>query len=140
MIIIKTSSDIAKMRLSGALVARVLRMLQEEVKPGITTAKLNAIAENECKKNGAIPAFKNYPHPQGKRSFPGVICASVNDEVVHGIPGNRVLNEGDIISIDFGVILNGFAGDSAITVPVGEVEPQILKLIDVTEKTLMEEI
>lgn len=137
MIIIKTKSDIAKMRLAGALVARVLSMLQEEVKPGISTAKLNAIAEEQCKKEGAIPVFKNYPHPKGKRAFPGVICASVNDEVVHGIPGSRVLEEGDIISIDFGLILNGFAGDSAITVPVGEVDPQVRKLLDVTEQALM---
>lgn len=137
MINIKTPDDIAKMRQAGELVARVLTMLKDEAKPGITTARLNAIAEDECKKKGAIPVFKNYPHPRGRRPFPGVICASVNEEVVHGIPGSRVLNEGDIVSIDFGVILNGFAGDSAITVPVGEVDPQVLKLIEVTEQALM---
>ncbi|MEN6351110.1 MAG: type I methionyl aminopeptidase [Syntrophomonas sp.] len=140
MITIKTPEEIAKMRQAGQMVARVLSILEATVKPGVTTARLNAIAEDECKSHGAIPAFKNYPNYKGGRAFPGVICASVNDEVVHGIPGDRALKEGDIISIDFGVLLNGFAGDSAITVPVGEVDSKVMKLIEVTEESLMKGI
>lgn len=136
MIILKTPYEIEKMRKAGKAVAEVLSILEEKVKPGITTANLNAIAEYECKKRGAHPVFKNYPNPRRGRPFPGVICASVNDEVVHGIPSDRVLKEGDIVSIDFGLMLDGFAGDSAITVPVGEVKPEVLKLIRVTEEAL----
>lgn len=136
MIILKTPEEIAKMRKAGKAVAEVLKILQEKIKPGITTANLNAIAEYECKKRGAIPVFKNYPNPRKGPPFPGVICTSVNDEVVHGVPSNRVLEEGDIISIDFGVMLDGYAGDSAITVPVGTVKPEVMKLLKVTEEAL----
>lgn len=137
MIIIKTPEQIARMRVAGQAVAQILKILQGKVAPGITTAYLNQIAEEECRKRGALPVFKNYPNHTGGRPFPGVICASVNDEVVHGIPGSRILREGDIISIDFGVIMNGFAGDSAITVAVGEVDPAVHKLIQITEESLM---
>jgi len=137
MINIKTPSEIDKMRKSGQVVAQILQILKQEIKPGISTGKLNSIAEEEAKKRNAVAVFKNYPHPRGIRPFPGVICASVNEEVVHGIPGKRVLQEGDIISIDFGVIVDGFAGDAAITVAVGEVDPQVGKLIRVTEEALM---
>jgi len=81
--------------------------------------------------------FQNYPHPLGGRPFQGAICASVNEEVVHGLPGNRVLQDGDIISIDFGVLVNGYAGDSAITIAVGDVDPRTSKLIEVTEQALL---
>ena len=137
MILIKTPEEIAKMRVAGQVVAQVLKILESKVAPGITTAYLNQIAEEECRKRGAIPVFKNYPNFRGGRPFPGAICASVNNEVVHGIPGSRVLKEGDIISIDFGVIVDGFAGDSALTVAVGEVDPEERKLIQVTEESLM---
>lgn len=137
MIILKTSDEIAKMRAAGAVVAEILTILEEKIKPGTTTANLNAIAEYEAKKRNAIPVFKNYPNPRGGRPFPGAICASINEEVVHGIPSHRELKEGDILSIDFGVIVNGFAGDSAITVPVGEVDDKAAKLIKVTEEALM---
>lgn len=137
MILIKTPEQIAKMRVAGQVVAQVLKILESKVAPGITTAYLNQIAEEECRKRGAIPVFKNYPNFRGGRPFPGAICASVNNEVVHGIPGSRVLKEGDIISIDFGVIVDGFAGDSALTVAVGEVDPEVRKLIQVTEESLM---
>jgi len=137
MIILKTRDDIMRMRAAGKLVAQVLSLLESKVKPGITTGELNALAEAECLKRGAVPVFKNYPNPRGGRPFPGAICTSINEEVVHGIPGKRVLKEGDIISIDFGVLLDGFAGDAAITVPVGEVDPQVTKLIKVTEECLL---
>lgn len=140
MINIKSTSEINKMRVSGQVVAQVLQILKEEIRPGITTGKLNSIAEEEAKKRNALAVFKNYPNARGSRPFPGAICTSVNEEVVHGIPGKRVLKEGDIISIDFGVIVDGFAGDAAITVAVGEVEPQIKKLIEVTEEALMKGI
>lgn len=140
MIIIKTPGEIIRMRAAGELVARVLKILEARIKPGITTGELDAIAASECRKHGAIPVFKNYPHPRGGRPFPGVICASVNNEVVHGIPGTRILHEGDIISIDFGVLLDGYAGDSALTVPVGQVDPKVAKLIKVTEEALLKGI
>lgn len=137
MILIKTPEQIAKMRVAGQVVAQVLKILESKVAPGITTAYLNQIAEDECKKRGARPVFKNYPNFRGGRPFPGAICASINEEIVHGIPGSRMLKEGDIISIDFGVIVDGFAGDSAITVAVGEVDREVQKLIKVTEESLM---
>ena len=134
MIKIKTRAEIEKMRKSGQVVAQVLNILAAAVRPGITTASLNALALEESIKRNAIPVFRNYPHPRAGRPFPGAICASVNEEVVHGIPGNRVLQDGDIISIDFGVMVDGYAGDAAITVPVGEVDPRLSKLMEVTEQ------
>jgi methionyl aminopeptidase len=141
MIIIKTREEIGQMRAAGQAVAKILELLQANIRPGVNTGTLNAIAEEECKKRQAIPLFKNYPHPRaGKNPFPAAICASVNEEVVHGIPGTRVLKEGDIISIDFGLLLDGYAGDAAITVPVGEVSEEALRLIRYTEKTLFKGI
>jgi methionyl aminopeptidase len=135
MIILKKRDEIEKMKKAGQLVAQVLSLLEKAAKPGATTASLNALAEAQCKKHRAIPVFKNYPHARGGIGFPGVICASINEQVVHGIPGPRKLLEGDIISIDFGVLLNGYAGDSALTIAVGSVSPEALKLIQVTEES-----
>ncbi|HEX3010932.1 MAG TPA: type I methionyl aminopeptidase [Syntrophomonadaceae bacterium] len=140
MISIKTAEDIEKMRVSGQIVAQVLSGLQKMIAPGVTTGDLNAYAEEECRIRGAIPVFKNYPNFITGRPFPGSICASINEEVVHGIPGPRKLKEGDLISIDFGVLVDGFAGDSAITVAVGEVDPMVAKLIQVTEEALLKGI
>ncbi|MGI6452881.1 MAG: type I methionyl aminopeptidase [Syntrophomonadaceae bacterium] len=140
MIIRKTREEIALMKLAGQTVAEILNILAKAVKPGVLTGDLNSIAEEECRKRGAIPLFKNYPNPAGGPPFPGVICASVNDEVVHGIPGNRVLKEGDIISIDFGASVEGFAGDSAITVPVGVISPEVARLLVITKESLMKGI
>jgi len=140
MINIKKPDEINKMRKAGRVVADVLNILEKEIRPGISTGELNSIAEAEAKKRNALTVFKNYPNPSGARPFPGAICTSINEEVVHGIPGKRILKEGDIISIDFGVIVDGFAGDAAITVAVGEVEPQVHKLIEVTEEALMKGI
>jgi methionyl aminopeptidase len=109
----------------------VLELVRSLVKPGVTTLDLDQAAEARTKELGAVPAFKNY------HGYPAVLCASVNGEVVHGIPSaKRVLREGEIISIDFGVIMDGFCGDSAITVPVGEVSADAKKLLEVTEKSL----
>ncbi|MGI5912019.1 MAG: type I methionyl aminopeptidase [Syntrophomonadaceae bacterium] len=141
MIILKTPEEIEKMRTAGEAVAGILEKLRLMIHPGISTGQLNVIAEEECSKIGAIPLFKNYPHPRkGKKPFPGAICTSVNEQVVHGIPGDRVLEDGDIISVDFGLQLNGFASDAAITIPVGEVSTEAKELIFHTEQALMQGI
>jgi methionyl aminopeptidase len=127
---IKSEADIATMRQAGRVVATVLNVLKLQVKPGMKTKELDAIAAKEVVRLGATPSFKGY------RGFPANICASVNDEIVHGIPGDRVLKEGDIISLDFGAIFDGFQGDAAITVGVGKITPAARKLIETTEGAL----
>ena len=112
MIITKTPREIAIMREAGQIVARTHQVLQEHIKPGITTLELDRIAEEYIRSQGATPSFKGY------NGFTGSVCASVNEELVHGIPGKRVLNDGDIISIDIGAYYNGYHGDSAWTYPV----------------------
>ena len=129
-IIIKSDNEIAIMREAGKIVAEVLRTISRQVEPGITTMEMDAIAERELKKLGATSSFNGY------RGFPANLCASINDEIVHGIPGDRKLNDGDIVSIDFGVIYNGFQGDAAVTVPVGEISPEANRLIDSTREAL----
>jgi methionyl aminopeptidase len=126
---IKTPEQIAKMRVAGLLVGETLELLRRSVRAGISTGELDAIAEDNIRSHGGIPSFKGYGHPP----FPGSICASVNDEVVHGIPGGRVLAEGDLVSIDCGAIVDGWHGDAAITVAVGEVNADLVKLMQVTE-------
>lgn len=127
MIIIKSDNEIEYMRKAGRLVGETLAKLEEVIKPGITTAELDKIAEEFITKHDAKPSFKGY------HGFPASICSSVNDEVVHGIPGSRVLQEGDIISIDCGAILNGFQGDAARTIPVGKISKEAETLIKVTQ-------
>lgn len=127
---IKTAEQIALMRGAGLVVARTLELLRESVVPGVTTRALDAIAETSIRDHGAIPSFLGY------HGYPASICASVNDEVVHGIPGDRVLREGDQISIDCGAILSGWHGDAAITVPVGLVDAASTELSRVTEEAL----
>ena len=123
------------MRRAGRIVAEVLERMRERVAPGVTTAELNELAESVIYKYNAIPSFKGYP-PGGVHPFPGSICASVNEELVHGIPGPRSLQEGDIISIDVGAILDGYHGDAAITLPVGQITPEAQRLLQVTEGAL----
>ena len=135
MITLKSTSELNKMRRAGRIVAEVLDEMRERVAPGVTTAELNKRAEAVIREHNAIPSFKGYP-PGSVHPFPASICASVNDELVHGIPGPRVLQEGDIISIDVGAILDGYHGDAAITLPVGEVDPETLRLLEVTEGAL----
>jgi methionyl aminopeptidase len=122
------------MREAGRIVAETHELLAKMIKPGVTTKELDQAAEEYIRSRGAIPAFKGY------NGFPGSICASVNDEVVHGIPGLRKLENGDIISIDIGAVKNGFVGDSAVTHPVGTVSKDKLKLLKVTEESLLEGI
>lgn len=135
MILIKSKKEIDYIRESCKIVAETLQLLKSNVKEGITTLELDSIAEDYIRSNNAIPAFKGYSQG-GAPGFPGSICASVDDEVVHGIPGNRVLMSGQIISIDIGVLKNNYYGDAAITVAVGNISQQKKNLIDVTEKSL----
>ena len=129
---IKTPEQIDKMRQAGLLVGQTLELLRRSVRAGISTGELDAIAEDNIRSGNGIPSFKGYGHPP----FPGSICASVNDEVVHGIPGDRVLADGDLISIDCGAIIDGWHGDAAITVAVGEVGDELRTLMEVTEGSM----
>jgi methionyl aminopeptidase len=130
MILLKSRQEIAIMAEAGRLVAATLAELKRVIEPGITTRELDEIAASFIARNGGRAVFKGY------QGFPASICTSINEEVVHGIPGLRQLKNGDIISIDVGVEINGYVGDAAITVPVGEVEPEILRLLQVTEGSL----
>ncbi len=130
MIVCKSASELVRMRTANALVADVLGALEAMVLPGVTTLDLDAVAESLVREGGAEPAFKGY------RGFPATVCASVNEEVVHGIPSKRPLKAGDIVSLDVGVLLDGFYGDSALTVPVGEISVAAAKLLSVTEQSL----
>ena len=130
MILIKTPNQVRSMRRAGEVVAMVLQRMAECVAPGVTTSQLDAIAEAVIVANGAIPAFKGY------RGYPSTICASVNEEVVHGIPGSRVLVEGDIIGIDVGATVDGFCGDAAATFPVGAISQESERLISTTREAL----
>ena len=130
MISCKSEKEISYMRDAGRIVARTLEEVTKAVAAGVTTKELDQLAEDFIVKAGAKPAFK------GLYGFPSTICASVNEEVVHGIPGSRKLKDGDIISIDVGAGINGYYGDSAVTVPVGEVKSEALQLIKVTEESL----
>ena len=136
MISIKTKSEIDLMRTAGEIVALVLKKIEENISPGVTTIELDRIAEESIRSKGAIPSFKGYKAAYANiDDFPGSICASINDEVVHGIPGLRELKDGDIISVDVGAYINGFHGDAARTYPVGNVAPNALRLIRVTEES-----
>jgi methionyl aminopeptidase len=130
MIHIKTPAEIEIMRQSNRVVARTLQKLREAVKPGLATKELDQIAEHSIRAAGAEPAFKGY------RGYPASLCVSINEEVVHGIPDSRTLREGEIVSMDLGAYLNGYYGDSAITVPVGKVSEEAQRLMEVTEQAL----
>ncbi len=129
-IIIKSEREIAVMRQAGRIVAIVLEMLSSKIKPGMKTRELDVIVAEELERSGAKPSFKGY------RGFPSNLCVSINDEIVHGIPGERVLNEGDVVSLDLGAIVMGFQGDAALTVGVGEISPEAEQLIQTTQNAL----
>lgn len=131
MVIFKSQNEIDRIRKASQIVARTLNLLASNVQPGITTRELDQIAESEIRKAGAIPAFKGY------RGFPATLCVSINEEVVHGIPSDRKLKEGDIVGLDLGCIWDGFYGDAAKTVPVGEITEEAKRLLETTEKSLM---
>jgi methionyl aminopeptidase len=130
MIILKSPEEMKKMEQSCLIVAKTLDYLKDMVKPGITTLDIERLADDYIKSNRAIPAFKGY------RGYPATICASVNNEVIHGIPSDRVLEEGDILGIDLGAYKDGFYGDAASTFPVGKIPPDVEKLLRVTEDAL----
>jgi methionyl aminopeptidase len=130
-IVVKSQKELNAMRQAGRIVATVLELLKASVKPGVSTADLNDLADREVAKLGAIPSFKGY------NGFPASLCTSINDEVVHGIPSrDRVLKAGDIISLDFGAIYGGWQGDAAVTVGVGQIDELAQRLLDVTERSL----
>ncbi|OGN95040.1 MAG: type I methionyl aminopeptidase [Chloroflexi bacterium RBG_13_50_10] len=131
MTVIKSPEEVAIMRQAGKIVATTLKRLREEIKPGIKTRNLDSVAVSELKRYGAKASFKGY------RGFPAYVCVSVNDEIVHGIPGDRQLSDGDIVSLDFGAIVDGFHGDGAITVGVGRISSKAQELLAVTEAALM---
>ena len=131
MIVCRSAAELEKMRAAGRLVGEVLTEMTARVAPGVTTAALDEIAEEMIRDAGAIPAFKGY------HGYPATICASINEEVIHGIPsGRRILNEGDVVSIEVGASLDGYYGDSAVTLPVGAVSEQAATLLRVTEESL----
>jgi methionyl aminopeptidase len=131
---LKSTREIEIMRRANVIVAEVLEALKERVAPGVTTLDLDALAEELTLKRNAIPAFKGYN--VAGRIYPCCLCASINDEIVHGIPSKRALREGDIIGLDYGVIYEGYYGDSAVTVGVGRVNEEAQRLMDVTEQSL----
>jgi methionyl aminopeptidase len=133
--VLKTRDEIAIMDRANRIVLELLEMMREMVKPGATTAQINAMAEEELAKRGAKSPFKGYA-PMGLPPYPAVVCASVNDVIVHGIPSRSKLREGDIIGLDFGSILDGFVGDGAITVGVGNVTPRAAELMQTTKECL----
>jgi len=134
MVILKRPDEIEKMRASNRIVAEILIALQEKTKPGITTIELDRYSEEMAKKKGAKPAFKGY------RGYPFALCTSVNAEVVHGMPSNRILKSGDIISLDFGVYYKGYYGDAAVTIPIGDISEEAMKLLKITEQSLYDGI
>ncbi|MGZ5442278.1 MAG: type I methionyl aminopeptidase [Thermoanaerobaculia bacterium] len=132
---LKNRDEIATMDRANRIVVEILEMMREMVKPGATTAQINAMAEEELAKRGAKSPFKGYA-PMGLPPYPAVVCSSVNDVIVHGIPNRAKLQEGDILGLDFGSIFEGFVGDAAITVPVGKVSANAQRLLDTTRECL----
>jgi methionyl aminopeptidase len=137
MIVVKSRAEIEKMRRASSIVADTLQAVAAAVRPGVSTGELDSIAERVIRGAGAVPSFKGYsPDPKRQPAFPATICASVNEELVHGIPGRRTLINGDIISIDVGAIFDGYHGDAALTLAVGEIGAEARQLLDVTQESL----
>ena len=132
----KSRAEIERMRRAGRIVAEVLDKIEAELRPGVSTAHLDQIAEAHIRESGAIPSFLGYPGINPRRPFPSSVCISIDDEIVHGIPGNRTIRSGQIVSVDAGAIVEGWHADAAVTVPVGEVSAQAAKLIAVTDEAL----
>ncbi len=135
MILIKSKREIDYIRESCQIVAETLQLVKRYTKPGVSTLELDKIAEDWIRSNDAVPAFKGYKQ-YGVMDFPGTICASIDEVVVHGIPSNRVLKEGEIFSVDIGVIKNNYYGDAALSIAIGDISKEKKKLMDVTEKSL----
>jgi methionyl aminopeptidase len=130
LIVLKSDTELEKMRVAGRMVAEILAILKDRIAPGITTNELDRLAEAECRKRKAKPAFKGYG------GFPYAVCASPNEKVVHGFPDDRPMQEGEILSIDFGILYDGFHGDSAFTAPIGKIDDATSHLLKVTEESL----
>jgi methionyl aminopeptidase len=130
MILLKSPKEIARMEKANRIVAEILEEVKERVRPGVETRELDELAEAGCRRHKVEPAFKGY------RGYPSSICVSVNEEIVHGIPGSRRIKDGDLVSLDFGVRYDGYYGDAALTVPVGEVSPEARKLLAATQESL----
>ncbi len=135
-IILKSSREIELMRAAGSVVQRVLTKMRAVVRPGVTTGELDAIAEKIVSDAGGIALFKGVENSQARFAFPGTLCTSVNEELVHGVPGDRALEEGDVVSVDCGVRLAGYCGDAATTIAVGAIAPDAERLLDVTKRAL----
>lgn len=136
MIYLKTREEIELMRESALMVSRTLGLIAKEIRPGAIPAKLDRLAEEYIRDNGGVPAFKGYKGGRGVPDFPATLCVSINEAVVHGIPGNQPLRDGDIVSVDCGVKKNGFYGDHAYTFAVGEISPEKRRLLEVTKECL----
>jgi methionyl aminopeptidase len=131
----KSRREIEKMRVAGRIVAEVLALVESELRPGVTTGHLDRLAERHIRSAGAVPSFKGYGHRSNP--FPGSLCISIDDEVVHGIPGERTIRDGQVVSIDAGAIYDGWHGDGARTFVVGDAKPEISELIDTTRMAMM---
>ena len=133
----KSRAEIERMRQAGRVVAEVLDKIEAELRPGVSTAHLDALAEAHIRASGATPSFKGYPGINPKRPFPASVCISIDDEIVHGIPGDRAIRAGQIVSVDAGAILDGWHGDAARTFYVGDPPPAIAQLIDLTREAML---
>jgi methionyl aminopeptidase len=133
----KSRSEIERMRQAGRIVAEVLDKIEAELRPGVSTADLDAMAEDHIRASGAVPSFKGYPGINPKRPFPASVCISIDDEIVHGIPGSRTIRAGQIVSVDAGAIVDGWHGDGARTFFVGDASPRVRELIDRTREAMM---
>ncbi len=133
----KSRQEIEKMRRAGRIVAEVLALVESELKPGVSTAHLDQVAERFIRKAGAIPSFKGYHATMGRGGFPASLCISIDDEVVHGIPGDREVRAGQVVSVDAGAILDGWHGDAARTFIVGEVHQRVMDLVETTRLAMM---
>lgn len=133
----KSRAEIERMRRAGRVVAEVLALVESELKPGVSTAHLDRIAEAHIRSAGAVPSFKGYPGLNPRRPFPGSLCISIDDEIVHGIPGDRTIKEGQLVSIDAGAIVDGWHGDAARTFYVGEPPENVRELIEATRAAMM---
>ena len=133
----KSRSEIERMRKAGRVVGEILDIIEAEIRPGVSTAHLDALAEAHIRKSGATPSFKGYPGINPRRPFPASVCISIDDEIVHGIPGERTIRAGQIVSVDAGAIVDGWHGDGARTFYVGEPPPRVAQLIDLTRSAMM---